>query len=122
MIGAIRSTFEIKSLPRISRTAFNRDIGIKFFCHFFKMFKKLVFNLTFIRFTNKSKTVKIEILKISQNLECATTYSKTIFFSQQDSNRTNYVRTISTQITCHLLKEKLNFFDKFRIASFIAIS
>lgn len=122
MIGAIRSTFEIKSLPRISRTAFNRDIGIKFFCHFFKMFKKLVFNLTFIRFTNKSKTVKIEILKISQNLECATTYSKTIFFSQQDSNRTNYVRTISTQIKFHLLKEKLNFFDKFRIVSFIPIS
>lgn len=122
MIGAIRSTFEIKSLPRISRTAFNRDIGIKFFCHFFKMFKKLVFNLTFIRFTNKSKTVKIEILKIFQNLECATTYSKTIFFSQQDSNRTNYVRTISTQIKFHLLKEKLNFFDKFRIVSFIPIS
>ena len=86
------------------------------------MFKKLVFNLTFIRFTNKSKTVKIEILKIFQNLECATTYSKTIFFSQQDSNRTNYVRTISTQITFHLLKEKLIFFDKFRIASFIVIS
>ena len=122
MIGAIRSTFEIKSLPRISCTAFNRDSGIKIFCHFFKMFKKLVFNLTFIRFTNKSKTVKIEILKIFQNLECATTYSKTIFFSQQDSNRTNYVRTISAQIKFHLLKEKLNFFDKFRIVSFIPIS